>query len=153
MRIGEAMDAASKPGSAVEFIVRALRQGIEQGSYAPGQRLVEPELSESLKVSRSSLREAFRSLYGERVIDIVPNRGAIARRNSTRDIRNIQQVRRVFEPLAASLAAAAILAGNSRGAERTMKAHIAHSDTTVLPADDLGTARNTVERTQVARSR
>ncbi|MGE0723117.1 MAG: GntR family transcriptional regulator [Alphaproteobacteria bacterium] len=98
----------------VEQTVRLLREGIERGDYAPGQRLVEPDLTRDLGVGRSSLREAFRRLSAEGVIVVVPNRGATVRRLTIRDVREIQQIRRVLEPLAASLAAAAIDAPGNR---------------------------------------
>jgi DNA-binding GntR family transcriptional regulator len=100
--------------SAVERTIGALRQGIESGIYVPGQRLVEPDLTAALGVSRSSLREAFRRLSAEGIVDIVPNRGAAVRRFSVDDVRNIQQLRGVLEPLAASLAADGIDAAGRR---------------------------------------
>lgn len=101
-----AVEAAD--GGAVEQTIRLLREGIETGAYAPGQRLVEPDLTRDLGVGRSSLREAFRRLSAEGIVDIVPNRGAMVRRLTVRDVREIQQIRSVLEPLAASLAAEAI---------------------------------------------
>jgi DNA-binding GntR family transcriptional regulator len=108
----DARSAPAEPdqtsGGAVDRTVRVLRDGIETGAYAPGQRLIEPDLTRELGVSRSSLREAFRRLSAEGVIEVVPNRGASVRRLSVDDIREVQQIRSVLEPLAASLAAEAI---------------------------------------------
>ncbi len=101
------LSETSEP-TAVDRAVRLLREGIERGTYAPGQRLIELDLTAELNVSRSSLREAFRRLGAEGVVENVPNRGAVVRRFLPRDIYNIQQIRRLLEPLAASLAAAAI---------------------------------------------
>jgi DNA-binding GntR family transcriptional regulator len=99
--------------SAVERTILSLRRGIELGVYAPGQRLIEPDLTGELNVSRSSLRETFGRLSAEGIVDIVPNRGAVVRRFSKDDVRNIQQIRSVLEPLAASLAARRIdVSGN-----------------------------------------
>jgi len=129
-RDGEAMD-----GGAVERTIRVLREGIETGAFAPGQRLVEPDLTRTLGVSRSSLREAFRRLSAESVVEIVPYRGAVVRRFSARDIREIQQIRRVLEPLAASLAAATIGQPGNRARFDKVAAIWLHSP----PLDDLDT--------------
>lgn len=104
----EPVDAESSSLGAAERTIRALRLGIERGVYAPGQRLVELDLTSELTVSRSSLREAFRRLSAEGIIEIIPNRGAVVRRLSETDIRNTQQIRNLLEPLAASLAATSI---------------------------------------------
>ena len=42
----------------VEYAIEALRHGIFEGHFAPGQRLIEGELTETLRVSRGPLREA-----------------------------------------------------------------------------------------------
>ena len=50
-------------GSLVETAIESLRQAIEKGHWAIGERLpVEAQLSESLGVSRNTVREAVRVL-------------------------------------------------------------------------------------------
>ena len=74
-------DAAHYPFAAVraarsfEQVVRELRQGLLSGRYAPGDRLPnERELSELLKVGRSTVREALRSLELQGLVDVRPGR-------------------------------------------------------------------------------
>ena len=51
--------------SAVDRVIGFIKAGIREGRFVPGQRLVEPELTELLKVSRGPLREALRRLAAE----------------------------------------------------------------------------------------
>lgn len=44
----------------VDSTVRALKLGIMEARYAPGQRLVEAEVMQELSVSRAPVREALR---------------------------------------------------------------------------------------------
>ena len=57
-------------------VVRHLRRQIMIGELAPGQRLGEVALAETLGVSRSTVREAFRRLEGEYLIESVSHRGS-----------------------------------------------------------------------------
>jgi len=125
--------AAGDVCGAVERTIRSIREGIEAGRYAPGQRLIESDLTRELGVGRSSLREAFRRLSAEGIIEIVPNRGASVRRLSIRDLLEVQQVRSVLEPLAASLAAAAIGRDDNRARFEKAAAVWLHSP----PLDDV----------------
>ena len=49
-------------------IGRVTRQKITRGEFAPGQRLSEQALSESLGISRNTLREVFRMLTKDGLI-------------------------------------------------------------------------------------
>lgn len=101
-------------GGTVDRVVQGLRAGILSGRYAPGQRLIEADLTHDFNVSRGPLREAFRRLSAEGLLQIVPNRGALVRQLSYREIVEIFQVRSALEPLAARLAALAIDQGDNR---------------------------------------
>lgn len=54
-----------------------LRDLIVQGELIPGARLNERVLSAQLGVSRTPLREAFKVLATEGMVDLLPNRGAV----------------------------------------------------------------------------
>jgi len=109
-------------GSTVSHLVRQLREGILIGRYAPGQRLIEADLTRELGVSRGPLREAFRRLSAEGLIESIPNRGALVRRLSQSQIRELYQIRMVLEILAVELAAKNI---NSDGVRTRFEAEIA----------------------------
>jgi DNA-binding FadR family transcriptional regulator len=68
--------------SAVEQVVNSLFSGLMSNRFAPGQRLIEVDLTAEYGVSRGTLREAFRRLAADGLIEIVPHRGAIVRRLS-----------------------------------------------------------------------
>jgi DNA-binding GntR family transcriptional regulator len=69
----------------IDEIVIALRNRIDQGHYAAGQRLPsEREISEELEVSRATVRAALLRLQTENIIDIVPRGGAFVRAPSAK---------------------------------------------------------------------
>lgn len=92
-------------GAKGESVVQALRTAIHGGRYVPGQRLVEADLTSELGVSRSLLREAFRILSAEGLIETVPNRGALVKRLSRREAMELFEIRMELEALSARLAA------------------------------------------------
>jgi DNA-binding GntR family transcriptional regulator len=103
--LGEPPSARGR-GTTVERVFAHLKDGILNGRYAPGQRLIEADLTRDLGVSRGPLREAFRRLSAEGLVESVPNRGAIVRRLSRRQTRELFQIRSALESLAVRLAAA-----------------------------------------------
>lgn len=96
--------AASMP-SASALVVAHVRNAIRRGDLMPGERLREVKLAESCAVSRSSIREAFRTLAADGVITLSARRSAIVRHFSRREIRAHYEVREALEGLAASFAA------------------------------------------------
>ncbi len=99
-------------GRKVAEVAASIVAAVRSGRLAPGQRLVEADLTRDLGISRSLLREAFRSLSSQGEIELVPNRGAVVRRLSQRETTELFQIRMELEALAARLAAARIgLAG------------------------------------------
>jgi len=99
--------AAASPahGATVAFIVERLREDILAARIAPGSRLVESDLTARFAVSRGPVREALRRLAADGLIDHWPNRGALVRRLSAREISEFFQIRVEMESLAARLAA------------------------------------------------
>lgn len=75
-----------------------LRQRIITARYPPGTRLSETALAAELDVSRNTLREAFRVLAEQRLIDVVPHKGVSVASPSAAAVIDIYRVRRVVEP-------------------------------------------------------
>ncbi len=106
--------------TAVDRAVDAVREKIKEGVYAPGQRLIEADLTTALGISRGPLREAIWRLAGEGLVKVEPNRGAIVRKLSREEILDIYRIREMLEGLAARLAAENI--GEMRGRSRIQAA-------------------------------
>ena len=82
-----------------------LRQLIVEGVIEPGAKLNERELSERLQVSRTPLREAIRTLAAEGLVDLLPNRGAVAVQFSPQDVAHTFELIAGLEALSGELAA------------------------------------------------
>ena len=81
-------------------IVEDLKAGIANGTFKPGQRLVETHLSEFFGVNRSRIREALRKLEQDGFAKIIPNVGAFVLEFSQKDIEHIYDLMSVLEGLA-----------------------------------------------------
>lgn len=74
-----------------------IRQKIFDGEFLPGQRLSEAALSESLEISRNTLREVFRILTQEGLLSHAPNRGVSVATPTAAAIVDIYRLRRLIE--------------------------------------------------------
>ena len=92
-------------GATVAFIVERLREDILSGRLEPGSRLIESDLTARFAVSRGPVREGLRRLSADGLIEHWPHRGAIVRRLTEREIRELFLIRIELEALAARLAA------------------------------------------------
>jgi len=99
---GRNLDIDNTPLS--EKIAFTIRNNIIKGIIKPGERLVEPKLSEMLGISRTPIREALRLLEMEGFIEIIPRRGAVVTTLTRRDIDDIFIIKMKLEPLASKLA-------------------------------------------------
>jgi len=88
-----------------EQVTLRLRNLIIEGRIAPGAKLNERELSEQLKVSRTPLREAIKHLAAEGLVDLLPNRGAVAVKLTETDVQHAFEVLAGLEALSGELAA------------------------------------------------
>jgi len=88
-----------------EEVTERLRGLITEGSLAPGARLNERVLCEQLGVSRTPLREAFKVLAAERLIELSPNRGANVVALSRADVEQLFELMAALEGLSGELAA------------------------------------------------
>lgn len=90
----------SRTVSGAESTSSRLRSMIAAGDFAPGTQLSEERLSDQLGVSRNTLREAFRLLARDRLVEHVFNRGVFVRRLSEDDVADLYAARRVLETAA-----------------------------------------------------
>jgi DNA-binding GntR family transcriptional regulator len=85
-------------------VAEILRDRIIQSELEPGMRLTERLLCEELKVSRTPLREALKTLASEGLVELLPNRGAMVIPLTLADTTQVFEVLRVLEGLAGELA-------------------------------------------------
>jgi DNA-binding GntR family transcriptional regulator len=83
-----------------------IRSEILSGELKPGERLMEETLSRKIGVSRTPIRESFRKLELEGYIKIVPRKGAIVSIITSKDIKDVLEIRSSLEALAVKLACA-----------------------------------------------
>jgi DNA-binding GntR family transcriptional regulator len=88
-----------------EQVAQRLRQMLVEGGIPPGAKLNERELAELLQVSRTPLREAIKMLAAEGLVELVPNRGAIALALGEADVLNTFEVMAGLEAQSGELAA------------------------------------------------
>jgi DNA-binding GntR family transcriptional regulator len=86
-----------------DAVLNQLRDMIIEGVLPPGSRINEGQVGTSLGVSRTPLREAIKTLASEGLVEILPSKGAIVRRFSESDIRDITEVLKVIEQAAGRL--------------------------------------------------
>jgi DNA-binding GntR family transcriptional regulator len=75
------------------------------GVVPPGAKLNEPELCARLQTSRTALREAIKRLTVSGLVELTPDRGAIAARLTAREVADTFEVLAALEGLAGELAA------------------------------------------------
>ena len=98
-----------------QSVARTLKDRVLNGTYEPGQRLNEIDISESLDVSRTPVRSALSILAAEGLLDYVPNSGYVVRSYTVHDIEGIYAARSVLEGLAARTVAEDGLPDATRG--------------------------------------
>jgi len=95
-------DRALASYSLVELALDRLSREILSGQVAPGERLVEEQLTHRLGISRAPLREALRLLAQQGLVEHIPRRGARVATLSDTDVRELYEVRDVLERHAVS---------------------------------------------------
>jgi DNA-binding GntR family transcriptional regulator len=105
LRAEDARESAETAVSAVDHVMEAIKAGIRQARYVPGQRLIEPDMMRDFEVSRGTVREALRRLAAEGFVQVELYRGASIRRMSREEFVELNEIRALLEGYAAALAA------------------------------------------------
>ncbi|GAB1476620.1 GntR family transcriptional regulator [Bacillota bacterium] len=85
-----------------------LQRDILRGDLRQGEKLSEQQVCDQYGLSRTPVREAFRQLELEGLIETIPNRGAFVVGLSERDIKDLFEMRKSYEILAVKWAIARI---------------------------------------------
>jgi DNA-binding GntR family transcriptional regulator len=91
-----------------EDIADSIRAAIINGKFKPGEKISEGDLAESMGISRTPMREAFRKLENEGFIEIVPRKGAVVTGINPDEVNDLYEIKSTLEGLAARLATANI---------------------------------------------
>lgn len=91
-------------GQRRKLVADALLADIFQGHLKAGERLVIHDLAVRYEVSPTPIREALATLEGIGIVDIEPNCGAVVRRVTAVDVKEVCDVRRALECAAVKLA-------------------------------------------------
>lgn len=84
-------------GAAADRAYQLLRNEIFRGTIPTGSWLREEEIAARLEVSRSPVREALRRLANERLVELVPNRGAVVSQWDEGELYAILDIRAMLE--------------------------------------------------------
>jgi len=80
-----------------EQTYKMLKEAIIAGEFPPGEWLSEDQITESLGVSRTPVREAFKQLHSEGLIELFPRKGAHIIELSKKDIDLLFEARVALE--------------------------------------------------------
>lgn len=121
------------------MLVASLLADVFQGRLRAGQHLVAQELADRFGVSPTPVREALIELAGIGIVDLLPNRGAIVRHVTGKDVREVCKVRRVLECEATRSACGRIDPAQLHGVAETLRGLLATGAAPI--ADFIGEAR------------
>jgi DNA-binding GntR family transcriptional regulator len=79
------------------FIVESLTRSIVEHNLQPGEKLVEQKLADQFGVSRTLIRQALFKLSQNRLVRMVPARGAFVSAPSVTEAQQVFAVRRILE--------------------------------------------------------
>lgn len=83
-----------------EKVYLKLKDDILENKLKPGEKLVEEDLANEFKVSRTPVREALKQLDQDGLVTYYPRRGSVVSELSLKDAKELYEVREVLEGLA-----------------------------------------------------
>lgn len=98
-------EPAAQAGDLATTAYRRIREAILRMEFQPGQRLQEVEIAAWLGISRTPVREAFRRLQAEGLLQSLATRGVVVAEVSIEDIDDAYRVIEMLEALSSRLAA------------------------------------------------
>jgi DNA-binding GntR family transcriptional regulator len=98
------------PNSISDQIYERIRQQILHGDIEPGERLMQNQVAENLRASRTPVREAFRRLEQDGLVERVPQGGVRVTHLDIEAIQEVFGIRNVLEAYAVELACGRITA-------------------------------------------
>jgi DNA-binding GntR family transcriptional regulator len=102
---GDEVDRPLRRTTLRDEIKDRLVQRILDGTYGPGERIVESQVATEFGTSQAPVREALRELEAMRFVETQPHRGARVREVTTEELGQIYPVRAALEEVAGRAAA------------------------------------------------
>src|SRR2546427_13215218 len=93
----EGLTVSARKPSVSDLIARSLEEDIVLGRRHPREHLVEQDLCERFNTHRGDVRLALFELEKKGIIQRIPNRGAIVRDLTPKEVREIYSVREELE--------------------------------------------------------
>jgi DNA-binding GntR family transcriptional regulator len=114
----------SKAQFAYEYILKKIHNRVAK----PGEKLLIEEIAKEIGISRIPVREAFRKLESEGILENFPNKSSRVKKISIEDLKDIYAIRKMIEPRAAVMALTNldgrdldVLEGNLKKMERSLR--------------------------------
>jgi len=95
----DALDDLDLRRTAQAIVADRLRIEILSGALGPGTRLQQAKVAQRMRTSTTPVREAFRQLAVEGVLDLDPHRGVIVHEPSKPELLEVYEMRSVLEPM------------------------------------------------------
>jgi DNA-binding GntR family transcriptional regulator len=132
--MGEQVDRPLRRTTLRDELRERLVERILDGTYGPGERIVESQVATEFGTSQAPVREALRELEAMRLVETWPHRGARVREVTAEELGQIYPVRAALEELAGREAAVrmsaeqlAALADELAGMRRAAEAQDLHA--------------------------
>lgn len=127
------------PPTLADSLHRTLEAEIVHGRVGPGSRLDEQEIAERYGCSRTPVREAFRLLAADRLVELRGRQGAVVRTISAQTLIEMFQVMGELEGLCARLAARRITKTQSEALQAIHTRLVAAADAEIDVFYDINT--------------
>ena len=87
------MSTVAPPAALVDEIAATLQARVLRGEIPTGARLRQETIAAEFGVSRTPVREALRKLQAAGIVELTPNKGAVVRAPTVRELREGYDVR------------------------------------------------------------
>ncbi|MDS9471458.1 GntR family transcriptional regulator [Sporosarcina pasteurii] len=114
------MEMINDKSTIVSSVVKELRQAILDGMLKGGDRIIQEEWADKLKVSRMPIREALTQLEAIGLVKVIPHKGAIVNSFTKEDIEEVYTMRMMLEGLVVEKALPYISEVDKRLLEETL---------------------------------
>lgn len=82
-----------------DVVYESLRSTIISGKIPVGERIIEKEYADKLKISRTPIREALKRLQSEELVEYIPKYGVVVKNVSKDDALEVYKIREALEIL------------------------------------------------------